>query len=210
MARWNRYVWTPEQDAAIRRVYEARERGGNKRLAARWNVSPRLVSSRAARLGLPPLLCVVGRVTGSSWREAELALVRAHLGEPIAQIRARLYAKGHSRSLSSVCALIRRHRARGDWPSRVDQIEDSDRLTVAMLCAGLGVNDWTVHQWIRNGWLRAHQVGGNGLYVVRWVDLHRFLCDCASHWDHRQADHWFLIEALSYGVPQAPGRKKAA
>ena len=210
MGRRNRYVWTPEQDAEIRRVYEAGERGGNKRLAARWNIGIGLVSARAARLGLPPLICITKRTTSTPWREPEIALVHAHLDEPIAQIRARLYAKGHCRSMTAIRGLISRRRIQGEWPSRSEQIEDSDRLTAAMLCAGLGVGEWPVRHWIHNGWLRAHRAGGDGLYAVHWTDLNRFLRDYAGHWDHRKADHWFLIEALSYGAPRAPGRKKAA
>ena len=210
MGSWNRYVWTPEQDAEIRRVYEAGERGGNKRLAARWNVKIGLVSARAARLGLPPLACITKRTTSTPWREPEIALVHAHLGEPIAQIRARLYAKGHCRSMPAIRGLIQRQRDRGDWPSRSEQIEDGDALTVAAVAAGLGVNDWTAWRWIKSGYLRARTVGGDGLHAVQWADLNQFLRDYAGHWDHRKADHWFLIEALSYGAPRARGRKKAA
>lgn len=209
MASWNRYVWTPEQDAAIRRVYEAGERGGNKRLAARWNVAARLVSARAAALGLPSLICVGTRVAPVRWQEPELALVHAHLGEPIAKIRARLYAKGHSRSLASIKELLRRSRERGEWPRRPAQIENNDSLTVADLSAGLGVGEHVVDRWIKAGYLRAYTVGGDGLRAVRWADLRRFLRDFAGHWDHRKADHWFLIEALTYEAP-APSRKKAA
>lgn len=209
MASWNRYVWTPEQDAAIRRVYEAGERGGNKRLAARWNVAARLVSARAAALGLPSLICGGNRGAPVRWQEPEIALVRAHLGEPLAQIRARLYAKGHSRSLASIKELLKRFRDRGEWPRRPAQIENNDSLTVADLSAGLGVGEHVVDRWIKAGYLRAYTVGGDGLRAARWADLRRFLRDFAGHWDHRKADHWFLIEALTYEAP-APSRKKAA
>lgn len=209
MASWNAICWTPEQDAAIRRVYENKEHGGNKRLAARWNIAPGLISDRAARIGLPSLVCTHNRCTQEQWKEPEIALVRAHLGEPLAQIRARLYRQGYRRSLASVRALIERRRNKNEWPSRAEQIDDSDSLTVAELCAGMGVRDYIVDRWIKAGYLRARTVGGDGLRAVRWADLRRFLCDYAAHWDHRKADRWFLIEALTY-VEVKPPRKKAA
>lgn len=204
------YPWTPAQDAMIRQVYEAGERGGNKRLAARFGVRQHLVSDRAAQLGLPSLICTQRRGVESRWREAEIALVRAHLGEPTVQIRARLYREGYARSLSSIRNLILKRRGRGEWPRRADQVEDGDGLTIVALCAGLGVCAQTVEAWIAKGWLRACRFGGDGLRMVYWADLNRFLIDYAGHWDHRRADRWFLIDALSYRAPPPAPRKKAA
>lgn len=209
MASWNRIAWTTAQDAEIRRVYETGERGGNRRLAERWNLDPVRISARAARLGLPPLICNARRPSGVRWQQAEIDLVRAHLDEPPLQIRARLYAKGFYRSLESVRGLIIRHRRRNEWPSRIDQIEDSDGLTVAHITAGLGVRRHTVEGWIKAGWLRAHRMGGDRLYVVRWADLRRFLIDHAPRWNPRKADRWFLIDALTYAA-KPPARPQAA
>ena len=78
------------------------------------------------------------------------------------------------------------------------------------LATGLGVNRTAVDHWIKRGWLRARTVGGDGLLAVRWADLRRFLCDYAAHWDHRKADRWFLIDALSYRAPPPAARHKAA
>lgn len=210
MARWNALPWTPEQDAIIRQVYEAGERGGNKRLAARFGVRQHRISKRAGQLGLPSLICSQNRCNQGQWREAEIALVRAHLGEPTVQIRARLYRQGYARSLPSIRNLIMRRRQRGEWPRRADQVEDCDGLTIGALCAGLGVCANTVEPWIAKGWLRAYRFGGDGLRMVYWADLRRFLCDYAGHWDHRRADRWFLIDALTYRAPPPAPRKKAA
>lgn len=205
MASWNAVVWTSEMDAAIRRVYEAHERGGNKRLAALWGINPTLISGRAARLGLPPILCIVNEKSNNGWRKSEIELVKAHLGEPIAQIRARLYRKGWARSLSSIAGLIKRKRIRGEWPSRIVQIEDQDSLTIYDLSVGLGVSEWTLHRWIKKGLLRAKRLGGDGLFSVRCADLCKFLKENTAHWDHTKADKWFLVDALTY----VPDRTKS-
>lgn len=210
MASWNTaYPWTPAQDAELRRAYEAGERCSNKRLAARFGVRPQLISARAAKLGLPPLVCNPRRTVARHWQAEEIALVRAHLDEPTAQLRARLYRSGHGRSLSSIRNLITYYRRRGEWPTRADQVDATDSLTVAELTAGLGVGRTTVDGWIKRGWLRARTVGAS-LLAVRWADLRRFLRDYAAHWDHRKADRWFLIEALTYRAPTVAARKKAA
>lgn len=197
MASWNAVPWTPEQDAAIRQVYERREHGGNKRLATRFGVRPGLVSARAARLGCAPLICNTGlKASPPAYRAEEIALIRAHLGEPIAQIRARLYRKGYSRSLSGIASIISRHRQSGEWPTIAALVEDRDQLTMKELCAGLGINDWQVERWIKRGLLKALRVTGQPLLVFRRRDLRAFLLAYPGHWDHRFADRWFLLDIL--------------
>jgi len=197
MGCWNRVEWTAVMDAEIRRVYERCERGGNKRLAARFDLQPGLVSARAARLGLAPLICTTAPKTRpQSFHSDELALIRAHLGEALAQIRARLYRKGYSRSLSSIASVIARHRQRGDWPSVAEMMEDRDQLTMQEVCTGLGVNDWQVERWIKRGLLRAGRITGQPLLTFRRGDLRKFLLGYPGHWDHRPADRWFLLDLL--------------
>lgn len=197
MASWNAVAWTPEQDAAIRQVYERREHGGNKRLAARFGVHPGLVSARAARLGCPPLICHVGpKERPQAYRAEEIALIRAHLGEPIVQIRARLYRKGYSRSLSAVAGVISRHRQRGEWPAIGAIIEERDQLTMQEVCAGLGLNEWQVDRWIKRGLLKSLRVTAAPLLAFRRRDLRAFLITYPGHWDHRFADRLFLLDIL--------------
>lgn len=193
----NRIRWTADQDAEIRQVYERREYCGNKRLAFKYGIKPGLVSARAARLGLPPLICAQRRPKSPmAYKPEEVALVHAHLGEPIAQIRARLYRKGYSRSLSSIASLIARHRHSGDWPTLSTMIEDRDRLMTDDICKGLGVNTWTVEIWIKRGLLKVGRITGQNLFVVSRRDLRQFLLAYPSHWDHRLADRWFLLDIL--------------
>jgi hypothetical protein len=209
MATWNAIHWTPEMDAEIVRVYTQRVRSGNKRLALTWGIRPRAISARAGALGVPPL-CRRSGIPQHGWKDEEMELVAEHLGEPIAQLRARLYRQGYARSEGSIRGLLQRMRASGEWPGREAQIEDQDALTVPAVCAGLGVGDWQIYRWIRQGWLRSRTLGGDGMRKITRTDLKRFLIDYAGHWDHRLADKYFLIDALTYRRTGLEGRREAA
>jgi hypothetical protein len=198
MGNWNAVQWTPEMDAQVRRVYERKERGGNKRLAGQWNLPASRVSWRAAILGLSPLICVTAKGLVQSWTDPELAILQAHSGQSIRHIRAILYKKGYQRSLASVKSAMNRLRAIEKLPTRREAIEDSNSLTTQEISTGLGIEYMVVFRWVKNGWLRARKIGDDGLMAIRWIDLQKFLVDYAAHWDHRTADHWFLIEILTY------------
>lgn len=209
MANWNAFSWTAEQDALITRAYQSGQRGANKALARKFNMTQRAISARAAKLGLSPLVRIM-KAGGEKWKPAEIAIVEAHLAEPIAKIRARLYAKGYSRAIGGISSLIHRQRQKGLWLSRIEDIEDHDGLTATAIIAGLGVNEWTFHRWIKNGWLRARSGGGNHRFVIHRADLRTFLKHYAAHWDHRNADHWFLVDALTYSQPPAKAAQREA
>lgn len=198
MAQWNRVKWTEEQDAAIRRVYERGQRGSSKQLAAKWNVAPGRVSARAAFLGLPPLIAEGGRKNYATWLPKEISIVKGMVGQPLLQIRAKLHAAGFRRSIGSITGFVGRCRASGEFPSRLEQIEDSDHLTVADLALGMGVHDQTVLRWISRGMLVARRLGGDGLYRIHRAALRNFLKRYTAHWNHQIADRWFLVDALSY------------
>lgn len=188
--------WTPAMDDAIRHVYLNRQRGGNRRLSRQFGVKPRAISARAARLRLPSLLA---RAPGpdTKWTPAEIELVRRHAPEPILKIRAVLIRKGFTRSEAAIRGLTARMRARGDWPSRADALEDRDALLLPAIAAGLGVGLHTVQRWIKVGRLRARQ-GAHHQWIVRWRDLRAFMIEHPTDWDPRAADRWFLIDALTY------------
>lgn len=196
-------------DAEIRRVYQTRERGGNKRLARKFGVPPGLVSARAARLGLTSLIVSGARAVSHAFRPEEMALIRAHLGEPIAQIRARLYRKGYARSLSSITSLIASQRNSGAWPTLAEQLDDRDALRIPDVLAGLGVNSWTVETWIKRGLLKVRRVTGNDVIVLTRRDLRAFLLRYPAHWDHRPADRWFLLDILCGDAAAAASAKAA-
>ena len=205
-----RIAWTPEQDAAIRRVYERRERGTARALARQWAISPRRISVRAAELGLPPLIASVSRRNPLSWQKSELAVLRAHSGEPAAQIRARLYAKGHYRSLPAIRSCVSRLRKEGAAPARETFYELRNRLTTTAIAEGLGVSHTMVLDWARKGWLKSHQTATKTLRTVLYRDLRRFLIDYVAHWDHRKADRWFLVDVLSNGLAESGETKEEA
>ena len=137
-----------------------------------------------------------------------MALVAKHLGEPIAQLRARLYRQGYSRSEDSIRGLLQRMRVSGEWPGRDAQIEDQNALTVPAVCAGLGVGDWQIYRWIRQGLLRSETLGGDGMRKIAIKDLYAFLTDYSAHWDHRRADKYFVIDVLTYRPPMKTRNRK--
>lgn len=197
--------WTPEMDDAIRRAYESRKWGANKRVAWKLGVNPGRVSARAARLGLPPLVSSPSQfLVSNAWSEKELALVLSHLDEPIVRIRALLYSHGFRRSISAVAGVISRKRQSGQWPSRADIVDGRNSLKIADVARGLGVNLWTTTRWIKNGYLPVTIMGDDKMQIVDWRDLKRFLTTHQAHWDHRKADKWFLIEALTYERHNSP------
>jgi len=196
MGKQNKIIWTSEQDALIRRVYQSRKRGGNKELSAKLNLRPGLISARAAKLGLAPLIITVERARPDQLKSDEMALVRAHLGEPIAQIRARLYSKGYSRSLCSIRSLIRRMRRDNGWPTLVELMDDRDSMSTEEVCAGMGVGNHIVESWVKKGWLKVKRLTGNEHFAISRKALRRFMLTYQSHWDHRTVDHWFLLDIL--------------
>lgn len=197
MSAWNAIYWTREQDAAIRAVYERCERGGALRLAQQLKVHPRNISSRAAKLGLPPMIRKSARSPKTIWHDDEIELVRAHSGEPGAQIRARLYAAGHSRSLPAIRTLVCCLRKEGQLPDRETYLEERNCLTADAIAVGMGVNKHVVEGWIKKGWLKTKKKLPNTLHVIRYGDFRQFLIDHVGCWDHRRADRWFLVDALT-------------
>jgi len=191
-----RVAWTPDMDAEITRVYRAGKLGGNKAVAYKLGLAPGLISARAAKLGLPPL-APNGR-RPDSWTEREKALVRAHLGEPLAQIRARLYRAGCSRSLHAIKHLISKQRALGNWPTLDDQVANRDQWLLPEVARGLGVKNQQIDYWVIHYGLRATRYGGRGDRAIAIADLRDWLREHAGQWDHRKADPFFLIDVLTY------------
>lgn len=196
MANWNKIKPRADLDAAIRQVYGQRQRGGNKALARRFGVGTSYISERAVQLGLPPLILTVTKKADVRWRPDELALIRAHLDEPIAQLRIRLSKKGYNRSEPSIRSLIHRQRQNSAWPDRMTLIEERDAYVVPDLAQALGVPIHRVWRWIQQGMLRA-QGGGDHHFSITRAELRRFLLTYPAHWDHRPADRWFLLAVLA-------------
>lgn len=197
MAAWNALRWTPEQDEAIRKVYERGERGGNFLLAQKWKIEPRNISARAAKLGFPPLIRRATRGKPIVWRESEIELVCKHSGEPAAQIRARLYAKGCSRSLPAIRTLVFRLRKEGKAPGREEFFEEKNQITLQAVATGLGTREWVVEDWIKKGWLKTRKRPKNTIVTIRYHDLRKFLIDYVGYWDHRKADRFFMVDVLT-------------
>lgn len=197
MGSWNKIEWTADIDAAIKRVYERRERGGNKTLARRFGLGASAISERAVQLGLPPLIATTQKLKiDIKWLPAEMALIKAHLGEPVAQLRIRLAKKGYNRSEPSIRSLLYRQRKHGDWPSGQTLLEDRDAYSTPDIAQGLGIPLNRVQRWI-NGGLLCAKGGSEHHFVIARRELRRFLLTYPAHWDHRFADRWFLLVVLA-------------
>lgn len=185
------------EDAEIERVYRAGKRGGNKWLAVTFGVSPSLVSHRAAVLGCPPITRTANRNCPAAWKQAELKIVRRHLGESIQAIRAALAKHNYRRDAATITALLYRKRQTGEWPRREDLLLDKDSYSVQDLVVGLGLSRDQVQRWIDRGWLPAKKLGGGrGVYAIRRADVRDTLQRYVAHWDPARADKWFLLEVL--------------
>ena len=193
-------AFSAKQDAEIERVYRARERGGNKRLAYQFGCSPSLISQRAAVLCLPPIFRMTNRQTPTTWKPKELAIVRHHLNESVQAIRAALAKRGYRRDASAINHLLFRKRQAGEWPSWDDALMAMDCYSVKDLVAGLGMTRNQIQRWITRGWLPAKKLGGgDGLYAIRRADLGLALRRHAGDWDHTRADKWFLLDVFCPG-----------
>ena len=190
-------AFTAQQDAEIERVYRARERGGNKRLAYQFGCSPSAISQRAAVLGCPPIQRANNRQSPVAWKSKELAIVRRHIDESIQAIRAALAKHGYRRDAAAISALLYRKRQTDEWPRRADVLIARDCYSVQELVTGIGLSRNQIQRWIMRGWLLAKKLGGGvGVYAIRRADLCAALRRYAAYWDHTRADKWFLLDVL--------------
>lgn len=211
MLFYPKYPFTARQDAEIEQTYRARERGGNKRLAHRFGVSPSAISQRAAILGCPPMQRATNRQSPVTWKPQELAIVRRHLGESIQAIRAALAKHSYRRDAAAINALVYRKRQTGEWPRREDALINKDCYSVQDIVAGIGLSRDQVQRWITRGWLPAQKPGdGIGLYSVRRRDLRAALRAHVAHWDHTRADKWFLLDVLCLEKEKTPKMQHSA
>lgn len=196
---------TPEIERALRAYYRdpARTRGGLNAMAKRYNRSRQWLGVQARALGI-----ATGPIRGPNWSAAEDALLESltHLTQPV--IQRRLAAAGYRRTVSGIaCRLLHLGLRAGD---------DPDVLTAHALARLLGCDDHRVLGWIRRGALRARQTAPSAdpdarpAWQIRRSDVRAFLIAHPGDWDHRTADHLFLIETLAGRVGPRVGHLEAA
>jgi len=204
--RYPCFKFSSEQDAAIKMAYESGKRGENKRLAYQFGCDRRDISARAAQLGLPSLLASYVKGSAQPWQPWELKILCAHSGEPIAQIRARLYAKSSHRSLLGIRGMLALLRKKGEIPDTEQFYENKGYLKLSAVAAGLGTTPSLVATWIRDGLLRANNPGPGGVIKVHYRDLRSFMIEYVAKWDHRKADRWFMVDVLTNALADTTHR----
>jgi DNA-binding transcriptional regulator YiaG len=152
-----KYFWTPEQDAALRRVYarvgELRTRRGVIALAVRATGMPRsIVRLRAQRLGL------TFRV-GRAWSPQDIETLRECSGS----LSVKAIARKLHRSFDSVCAQMERLRI-----SRAVV----DGYTSTDLSQLFGVAPAIVQRWEARGYLVRRAGRFSDIEVLRFVQAH--------------------------------------
>lgn len=163
-----KYDWTPERDAAVKRLWLDVRWGARKVTAARHpllcGIPYGTLKWRAMRLG-------VRRGRGDDerpWSAAESGIVETFAGElAVEAIQRRLWGAGYHRTLRAiVCRLSRRYYGR---PLQ------GATLTVRDVAAMFGVDWHKVEEWIRRDWLHAEKSAGAGRYRIAPASLARFI-----------------------------------
>jgi hypothetical protein len=175
--RRQKYHWTPELDAMLRRAYRAR----NKRLLGieiaemmrrtRW---PRhILQNRAQALGLR-------LYTSAHWTDEDVLWLRELAGSMTARKIARLI--GHTES--GVCNKI--------WQLGLSRA-DAEGFSINELCRLFGVHHAKVEGWIARGWLT---VGEDGFDRVTYASVERFVWEHMDEYRFAACEEWWLKTML--------------
>lgn len=148
MSAPRRHVYTAEQDAALRAVYQNHRPGLITRLSLEWDIPCGCLNYRATRiLKLAPTRRAP---QARSWTAAEDQLLIRYGHLPWKPLQAKLAAAGFARSAYAVLFRRTALRARGEPVG-----QERDTLTTAEVAEGLGCSIKTVDLWIARGWLKA-------------------------------------------------------
>jgi hypothetical protein len=190
------HVFTPTEDAAIRRTYENGTGQGKGRrrviaaLALRlripgWTIQRRAVEIRAYQ----------PRVKEAPWSAQELHLLEINARWSNRVIQCKLKTNGYTRSAAAVAVKICRLGFRGQ------QVKGS-ALAVAQC---FGVDPSTVTDaWIRRGLLKATKRGtartsaqGGDEWVIADADIKAFIVDHVGIIDLRKVDKYWFVALLT-------------
>lgn len=193
---------TPEIERALRAYYTAptRKRGQLAALAKRLGRSRQWLGQQARALGI-----VCGPLKTPRWTPEEDALLESLADHRLPTIVRRLAAAGYRRTATAVA--IRLKRMGVQWG------QDPDVWTANGLAKLLGCDVHRVLRWIERGALKARRPPGVDQRVaweVRRKDVRAFLIAHPGEWDHRGADHLWLIEILAGTVGPSVDQLEAA
>lgn len=194
---------TPEIERALRAHYRnaGRPRGGLAALARRFGRSRQWLGVQARALGI-----AVGPVKSPTWSAAEDARLASLTDYTLPIIQRHLAAAGYRRTLSAIASRL------GHLGLRAGQCPDTwSALGLARL---LGCDMHQVLRWITRGLLRATKPAGDPERPTQWAiqraDVRKFLITHPGEWDHRGADHLWLIEILAGRVGPSIDQLEAA
>lgn len=185
-----RWVPTPEIDAAIRRLYVERA-GRTKRPAVaifaekiRWPAWA--VKKRARTLGLV-------RTKEAPWSEAEIELLHRWAWLSDERIRLRLKAAGFTRTTTAIHMKLKRTHAK----------QSGDYYTATGLADCFGCDSHCVTAWIKKKWLKAQLRGtartpqqGGDTWMILHSDVRQFVIEHPTVFDLRKADQLWFIDLL--------------
>ncbi|MCK8604413.1 helix-turn-helix domain-containing protein [Desulfoferrobacter suflitae] len=174
-----KYVWTEEQDEAIRTTYkEHYYRGAITKLAAH----PLFAGYPKWQIQLRSITIGVSRET-KRWTQEEEALVTKHAGQAtVSRIKQSLHSKGYIRSRTAIKGKIQSARLR----------QKPDTYSVSEVAVGFRCSRDKVVRWIKAGMLRAYkdQPGSLGHWRIKPIHLARFI-----------RSHLFELEACMPDIP---------
>lgn len=186
------WVWSAQQDAAIRTVYAGRpERGAVKHLATTLGRPLYAVSQRALTLGL-----TLPRFKELPWSEAELDLLRSLGAAKDPRTLQRIFRKaGFARTATAIKIKCRR--------LHIDREADDGHYTGYGLAIALGVDRKRVSAWIERGLIKArrHRVSEGPLDDAPWRISRRhareFIVDNVAIIDFARVDKFWLVDLLT-------------
>ena len=195
-----KYVFTPELEEALRKVYETRERlsQGLRRLSRETGWPAHAFRKRAQEMG-------IARVKEKPWSPAELALLEQHGWKCPGRLREILRRAGYVRSETSIA--IKRKRLR--------LVQNAPGYSANALAGMLGVDSHKVTRWIAFGWLKAERRGtertkaqGGDSWFIGEAAVRKFVLAHPLEISPGRADWLWLLDLVTGGKVGA-GQERA-
>lgn len=182
MSRQKQYIFTPEMDKQIFKVYRTSTGNGEvTELAKRINIPRWRVSYRANEIGAH-----IPLTSSAPWTEAELKILEFNAHKHPETITKILKRSGFQRS---VCAVFAKRK-------RLKLLQCLDGYSAQNLAECFGVDKCAVYRWINLGLLKCKKRGTKKEHDHYWItdkDIIKFIFTYPGYIDIRKVDkYWFL------------------